>query len=53
MGQVDTFGPYVERRLDSWGREFALHRDCEYLGHASPAVTMAVYASAVSGQVAI
>lgn len=35
MGQVDTFGPYVRSRLDGWGREFALHRDCEYLGHAS------------------
>lgn len=21
--------------LDAWGREFALHRDCEYLGHQS------------------
>lgn len=33
MGQVDTFGAYVRTRLEDWGREFALHRDCEYLGH--------------------
>ena len=33
--QVDTFGAYVRAELDHWGREFALHRDCEYLGHAS------------------
>jgi len=33
--RTDTFGPYVRMRLDGWGREFALHRDCEYLGHAS------------------
>lgn len=35
MSQIDTFGAYVRARLDGWGREFALHRDCEYLGHAS------------------
>lgn len=35
MSQIDTFGAYVRSRLDGWGREFALHRDCEYLGHAS------------------
>lgn len=35
MTQVDTLGPYVRRRLDQWGDEFALSRDCEYLGHAS------------------
>lgn len=35
MSQIDTFGAYVRSRLDSWGREFALHRDCEYLGHRS------------------
>lgn len=35
MGNVDTFGAYVRSRLESWGREFALHRDCEYLGHRS------------------
>lgn len=34
-GQVDTFGVYVRDRLDGWGREFALSRDCEYLGHQS------------------
>lgn len=33
--QVDTFGVYVRDRLEDWGREFALHRDCEYLGHRS------------------
>jgi len=33
--QVDTFGVYVKARLESWGREFALHRDCDYLGHRS------------------
>ncbi len=32
---LDTFGGYVEARLDAWGREFALARDCEYLGHVS------------------
>lgn len=35
MAQVDTFHEYVIRRLDRWGNEFALHRDCEYLGHQS------------------
>lgn len=35
MTVVDTFGAYVGSRLDEWGREFALHRDCEYLGHKS------------------
>lgn len=34
-GQVDQFGMYVAGRLAHWGREFALHRDCEYLGHQS------------------
>jgi len=33
--QVDTFGVYVKARLEAWGREFALHRDCEYMGHRS------------------
>lgn len=32
---VDTFGEYVRRRLDDWGHEFSLSRDCEYLGHQS------------------
>lgn len=32
---VDTMGPYIRQRLDHWGDEFALHRDCEYLGHQS------------------
>lgn len=35
MGQIDSFGEYVQDRLEEWGREFALHRDCEYLGHQS------------------
>lgn len=35
MTQVDTFGVYVRTRLDEWGQEFALCRDCEYLGHQS------------------
>lgn len=35
MSQLDTFGAYVRTRLEGWGREFALHRDCEYLGHQS------------------
>jgi len=35
MTKLDTFGDYVRRRLDQWGREFALHLDCEYLGHQS------------------
>ncbi|MCE7031752.1 hypothetical protein LY625_03820 [Lysobacter sp. GX 14042] len=34
-GEVDQFGLYVAGRLEQWGREFALHRDCEYLGHQS------------------
>lgn len=33
--QVDTFGDHVRRELDHWGHEFALHRDCDYLGHHS------------------
>lgn len=32
---VDTFGAYVRAELEHWGREFALHRDCNYLGHQS------------------
>lgn len=35
MTQVDTFGAYVRAELDHWGREFALHRDVDYLGHFS------------------
>lgn len=34
MTNVDTFGTYVRHRLERWGDEFALARDCEYLGHA-------------------
>ncbi|WP_313398162.1 hypothetical protein [Stenotrophomonas sp.] len=32
---IDTFGATVRADLDHWGVEFALHRDCEYLGHFS------------------
>lgn len=35
MANLDTYGEYVRNRLEDWGREFALHRDCEYLGHQS------------------
>lgn len=35
MSQIDTFGAYVRSRLEHWGREFALSRDFEYLGHQS------------------
>lgn len=35
MTEVDTFGEYVRARLAAWGVEFALHRNCEYLGYAS------------------
>lgn len=34
-GQIDSFGGYVRIRLEEWGREFSLFRDCEYLGHKS------------------
>lgn len=34
MTEIDSFGGYVAARLEGWGREFALHRDFEYLGHA-------------------
>lgn len=32
---IDTFGAYVRAELDHWGREFAMHRDFNYLGHQS------------------
>jgi len=35
MTEVRTFEMYVRGRLESWGREFCLDRDCEYLGHKS------------------
>lgn len=35
MAEIDTFGLYVRTRLDGWGDEFALHNDCDYLGHQS------------------
>lgn len=35
MPQIDSFGGYVRQRLEDWGQAFALHRDCEYLGHRS------------------
>lgn len=34
-GEIDTFGAYVRAELEHWGREFALHRDFDYLGHQS------------------
>jgi hypothetical protein len=37
-GQVAISEAYVKSRLEAWGREFALHRDCEYLGHQSKSV---------------
>ena len=33
--QPDTMNEYVRRRLERWGEEFALAKDCEYLGHQS------------------
>lgn len=33
--QVDTFGAHVRAELEHWGREYALHRDCDYLDHQS------------------
>ena len=33
--QLDSFGAYVRAELEHWGRVFAIHRDCEYLGHQS------------------
>ena len=27
MGQIDSFGEYVQDRLEEWGREFALYAD--------------------------
>lgn len=33
--QLDTMSEYVRRRLEHWGEEFALAKDCEYLGHQS------------------
>ena len=35
MGNIDTYGTYVRNRLEEWGQYFALHKDCEYLGHQS------------------
>lgn len=35
MAEIDVFGEYVKRRLDRWGDEFSLARDCDYLGHQS------------------
>lgn len=35
MSTIKTFDAYVRARLEAWGREYALHRDCEYLGHQS------------------
>lgn len=33
--QTDLMSDYIRRRMEHWGEEFALHKDCEYLGHAS------------------
>lgn len=33
--RADLFGAYVRAELDHWGREYALHRDCDYLGYHS------------------
>lgn len=33
--RIDTFGVFVRVELDHWGREYALHRDREHLGHQS------------------
>jgi len=33
--QLDTRAEYVRQRLEHWGEEFSLARDCEYLGHHS------------------
>lgn len=35
MGRWTEWERYVRRRLDRWGDVFALHRDCDYLGHQS------------------
>jgi hypothetical protein len=34
-GLAFTRDAIVASMLDDWGREFAIHRDCEYLGHQS------------------
>ena len=34
-GLAFTRDGIVASMLDDWGREFAMHRDCEYLGHQS------------------
>lgn len=41
--RLDSFGLYVKTRLDEWGREFALHRDCEYLGYQSKTVLQMLF----------
>ena len=33
--RISTLDAYTRHRLERWGREFALHRDCDYLGHQS------------------
>ncbi|MDH0171369.1 hypothetical protein N7367_07920 [Stenotrophomonas sp. GD04145] len=33
--QIGIFGAYVRAELEHWDRAFALHRDCDYLGHQS------------------
>lgn len=34
-GEADIFGRYVRRRLESWGENYSLHRDMEWLGYSS------------------
>lgn len=35
MERWTEFEKHVRAMLELWGQEFALHRDCEYLGHQS------------------
>lgn len=42
-GRIDLFRAYVRTRLERWGCEFAIHRDCEYLGHASKSTLYDVF----------
>jgi hypothetical protein len=43
--QVDAFGAYVRAELEHWGREYALHRDCDYLGHQSQSLISVLIAN--------
>lgn len=33
--QADPMAAKIRRQLEFWGTEFALHKDCDYLGHQS------------------